>query len=55
MCIRDSAKGIIRYKNLRGEKLDDAIEELMAEAGHEVELEAEEDEAEDKEKDDEED
>ena len=49
------AKGIIRYKNLRGEKLDDAIEELMAEAGHEVELEAEEDEAEDKEKDDEED
>ena len=53
------AKGIIRYKNLRGEKLDDAIEELMAEAGHEVELEAEAgdaeaDDAEDKEKDDEE-
>ena len=36
------AKGNIRYKDLRGEKLDDAIEKLMAEAGHEVELEAEE-------------
>ena len=36
------AKGNIRYKNLRGEKLDEAIEKLMAEAGHEVELEPEE-------------
>ena len=36
------AKGNIRYKDLRGEKLDEAIEKLMAEAGHEVELEAEE-------------
>ena len=36
------AKGIIRHKNLRGEELDEAIEELMAEAGHEVELEAQE-------------
>ena len=35
------AKGIIRYKDLKGEKLDEAIEKLMAEAGHEVELEAE--------------
>ncbi len=35
-------KGNIRYKDLRGEKLDEAIEKLMAEAGHEVELEAEE-------------
>ena len=33
--------GIIRYKNLKGEKLDEAIEKLMAEAGHEVELEEE--------------
>ncbi len=38
------AKGIIRHKNLRGKKLDAAIEELMAEAGHEVELEGEADE-----------
>ena len=36
------AKGIIRYKNIRGEELDKAIEKLMAEAGHEIELEAEE-------------
>ena len=42
------AKGVIRYKDLRGEKLDDAIEKLMAEAGHEVELEAEEKETEKK-------
>ena len=53
------AKGIIRYKNLRDEELNEAIEELMAEAGHEVELEAEAgdaeaDDAEDKGKDDEE-
>ena len=49
------AKGIIRYKNLRDEELDAAIEELMAEAGHEVELEAEEKENEDEENDEEED
>ena len=40
MCIRDS---------LKGEELDEAIEKLMAEAGHEVELEAEKKEAEKKE------
>jgi len=32
------AKGIIRYKNVRGAELDEAITKLMAEAGHEVEL-----------------
>ena len=36
------AKGIIRYKDARGEDLDKAIEKLMAEAGHEVELTREE-------------
>ena len=36
------AKGVIRFKDLRDEKLDEAIEKLMAEAGHEVELESEE-------------
>ncbi len=35
------AKGIIRYKDVRGKDLDKAIEKLMVEAGHEVELEAE--------------
>lgn len=30
--------GVIRYKNVRGEKLDKALEELMAEMGEEVEL-----------------
>ena len=43
------AKGIIRYKNIRGEELDEAIEKLMSEAGHEIELEAEEAAAEEKE------
>ena len=43
------AKGIIRYKNIRGEELDEAIEELMAEAGHEVELETKADKADDEE------
>ena len=33
------AEGKIRHKNLRGDKLDRAIEELMNEAGHEVEIE----------------
>ena len=32
------AKGKIRYKNVRGQELDDAITELLAEAGHEVEI-----------------
>ena len=32
------AKGIIRYKNVRGDELDEAITKLMAEAGHEVKL-----------------
>jgi len=30
--------GVIRYKNLRGDALDEALEELMAEMGHEVSL-----------------
>ena len=32
------AKGVIRYKNLRGKPLDQAIEKLMAEMGEEVQL-----------------
>ena len=32
------AEGIIRYKNVRGKKMDEALEELLAEAGHEVEI-----------------
>jgi len=32
------AKGVIRYKNVRGAELDSAITKLMAEAGHEVEI-----------------
>ncbi len=32
------AEGVIRYKNVRGRKLDEAITELMAEIGHEVDL-----------------
>ena len=36
------AKGVIRYKDARGKDLDEAVEKLMAEAGQEVELEAEE-------------
>ena len=35
------ADGVIRYKNVRGEKLDEAIETLLAEMGHEVDLSAE--------------
>ena len=31
-------EGVIRYKNLRGKPLDQAIEKLMAELGEEVEL-----------------
>ena len=36
------AKGIIRYKNVHGAELDEAITKLMAEAGHEVNLNDEE-------------
>ncbi len=32
------AQGKIRFKNVRGKQLDDAIETLLAELGHEVEL-----------------
>ena len=32
-------KGVIRYKNVRGDQLDDAIVSLLKEMGHEVELE----------------
>ena len=32
------AKGVIRYQNVRGEALDNAITKLLAEAGHEVEI-----------------
>ena len=32
------AEGVIRYKNLRGKPLDQAIEKLMAEMGEEVKL-----------------
>ena len=31
-------KGVIRYKNLRGDELDQAITKLLAEAGHEVDI-----------------
>ena len=31
-------KGVIRYKNVRGKKLDEAIEGLLAELGEEVNL-----------------
>ena len=32
------AKGVIRYKNVRGEKMDEAIMELMKEMGEDVEI-----------------
>jgi len=32
------AEGKIRYKNVRGDKLDEAIETLLAEAGYEIAL-----------------
>ena len=32
------AKGVIRYKNVRNDDLDQAITKLLAEAGHEVEI-----------------
>jgi hypothetical protein len=31
--------GVIRYKNVRGDALDEAIESLLAEMGHEVSIE----------------
>jgi hypothetical protein len=37
-------KGIIRYKNLRGDKLDEAITTLLAEMGEDVNLSEEEEE-----------
>ena len=40
------AEGKIRYKNARGEQLDDALETLLAEAGHEVDLSNHEEDAE---------
>lgn len=30
------AKGVIRFKDVRGDELDDAITKLLGEAGHEV-------------------
>ncbi len=30
--------GVIRYKNVRGEKMDEAVTALLAEMGHEVEI-----------------
>lgn len=33
------AKGVIRHKNVRGDQLDRAIEELLGEMGHTVQLE----------------
>jgi hypothetical protein len=32
------AEGVIRYKNVRGAKMDDAVSTLLAEMGHEVEI-----------------
>lgn len=32
------AKGLIRFKNVRGDELDEAITKLLAEAGHKVEI-----------------
>lgn len=32
------AKGVIRFKDVRGEELDDALTVLLAEAGHEVKI-----------------
>lgn len=34
-------KGVIRHKNLRGVELDRAIEEMLAEMGHEIKLDGE--------------
>ena len=40
------AEGVIRYKNVRGDDLDDAILTLLKEMGHDVELVHEEEEEE---------
>ncbi len=45
--------GIIRYKNVRGDDLDEAIVTLLAEMGHDVELGDHEEEEEEKEADEE--
>ena len=46
------ADGFIRYKNARGPKMDEALTELLAEMGHEVDLSNHEDEEEVEEKKD---
>ena len=46
------AEGKIRFKNRRGEQMDEAITELLAEMGHEVDLSEHEDEEDVAEKDD---
>ena len=46
------ADGIIRYKNARGPAMDEALTELLAEMGHEVDLSSHEDEKEVEKKDD---
>ena len=46
------AEGVIRYKNVRGDKMDDAIETLLAEMGHDVKI-SHDDEEEDSKKDEE--
>lgn len=45
------AEGKIRFKNKRGEELDDALETLLAEAGHEISLSEEKEDAPREEKD----
>lgn len=40
--------GVIRYKNVRGAKMDDAITTLLAEMGHEVEISHEDEEEDEK-------
>ncbi len=49
------ANGVIRYKNVRGEAMDRALETLLAEMGHEVSIVHEEDEPEAKGGDDDDD
>lgn len=45
------AEGKIRYKNVRGAAMDEALEVLLAEMGHEVDLSNHLEESEEKEKD----
>ena len=40
------AKGVIRYKNIRGAEMDRAIETLLRELGHEVKIDFDHDESE---------